>query len=92
MPDVRFDTYYRHDDPTRLLHAFADEYPELVHVESIGQSHEGRDIWFATVTNTAMGGADARVGWVVRAAGGGTVQVTARHDRAGEKAIKLALE
>ncbi|MDA1192387.1 MAG: M14 family metallopeptidase [Candidatus Poribacteria bacterium] len=55
MPDIRFDTYYRYDDLSRLLRAFADEYPNLVRVESVGKSHEGRDIWLATVTNFETG-------------------------------------
>ncbi len=55
MPDVRFDTYYRYDDLTRLLHAYAQEHPRLVRVESIGKSYEGRDIWLVTVTNTESG-------------------------------------
>src|SRR5690606_28198016 len=60
MPDIRFDTYYRHDDLTRLLHAYAAEYPNLVQVTSIGKSFEGRDIWLATVTNFAAGPADEK--------------------------------
>ncbi|MBW3623923.1 MAG: carboxypeptidase [Armatimonadetes bacterium] len=55
MPDIRFDTYYRYDDLTRLLHAYAEEYPRLVKVESIGKSYEGRYIWLATVTNADTG-------------------------------------
>jgi murein tripeptide amidase MpaA len=55
MPEVRFDTYYRYDDLTRILQAYATEYPRLVRLESIGQSYEGRDIWLVTVTNEATG-------------------------------------
>ncbi len=55
LAGLRFDTYYRYDDLTRFLHAFAEEHPTLVKVESIGASHEGRDIWLATVTNTVTG-------------------------------------
>jgi hypothetical protein len=55
MPDVQFDTYYRYDDLTRILHGYAAEYPHLLRVESIGQSFEGRDIWLATVTNFETG-------------------------------------
>ena len=57
MPDIRFDTFYRYDDLTRLVKAYAEEYPQLVRVESIGKSYEGRDIWVATVTNFASGDA-----------------------------------
>jgi len=55
MPEVQFNTYYRYDDLTRILHAFAAEYAALLRVESIGKSHEGRDIWLVTVTNSATG-------------------------------------
>jgi len=55
MPDVRFDTYYRYDDLTRILKEYAEEVPQLVRLESIGQSYEGRDIWVATVTNFQTG-------------------------------------
>ena len=55
MIDVRFDQFYRYDDLTRLVQAFAEEYPNLVRVKSIGKSHEGRDIWVVTVTNVATG-------------------------------------
>ncbi|MFZ5917761.1 MAG: M14 family metallopeptidase [Chloroflexota bacterium] len=55
VPDVRFDTYYRYADLTRILQAFASEYPHLVRLESIGKSYQGRDIWLARVTRFAAG-------------------------------------
>lgn len=55
MPEIHFDRYYRYDELTDLLHAFAQEYPQLVQLESLGQSYEGRDIWLATVTNFETG-------------------------------------
>ncbi|MBI5305707.1 MAG: carboxypeptidase [Chloroflexi bacterium] len=57
MPDVRFNKYYRYNELTRILKAFAKEHPKLVSIASIGKSYEGRDIWVATVTNTATGDA-----------------------------------
>jgi murein tripeptide amidase MpaA len=60
MPDIHFDRFYRYEDLSRLLMAFAAEYPQLVQVQSIGRSYEGRDIWLATVTNTATGPADEK--------------------------------
>jgi murein tripeptide amidase MpaA len=60
MPQVRFDTYYRYDELTRILHAFAEEYPQLVRIESIGKSYEGRDIWLLTLTNFATGPAEEK--------------------------------
>jgi hypothetical protein len=44
MPNVRFDTYYRYDDLTRILNEFVSENPELLKIESIGKSYEGRDV------------------------------------------------
>lgn len=55
MPELRFDRYYRYDALSQLLRAFADEFPNLVKLESIGKSYEGRDIWLLRVTNFATG-------------------------------------
>jgi len=55
MSDIRFDRYYRYPDLTRLLRELADQHPELLRVDKIGRSFEGREIWLATVTNVATG-------------------------------------
>ena len=60
MPDIHFDRYYRYDDLTTLLRAFADEYPRLASMESIGPSYEGRDIWLMTITNSETGPAEEK--------------------------------
>ena len=60
MPDIAFDRYYRYDELTSLLKAYADEYPHLVEVASIGKSHEGRDIWLVTVTDRLSGKHDEK--------------------------------
>ena len=57
-PTPRFDTFYKYDDLTRLLFAYAEAHPTLVAVRSIGKSHEGREIWVTTVTNIATGTAE----------------------------------
>ncbi|HTI48715.1 MAG TPA: M14 family metallopeptidase [Casimicrobiaceae bacterium] len=59
MP-AAFDRFYRYDELTKLLHTYAREHPRLVAIESIGRSHEGRDIWVLTVTNTATGPASEK--------------------------------
>ena len=65
MPTVQFNRFYRYAELSAILKAFAAEFPGWVHVESIGKSHEGRDIWVATVTNTATGPAyDKPAFWV----------------------------
>ena len=58
MPHIRFDCFYRYAELTVILKAFAAEYPTLVGIESIGKSHEGRDIWLLTVTNRSIGPAE----------------------------------
>jgi murein tripeptide amidase MpaA len=55
VPDVRFDRFYRYDELTEILQAWAEERPELLRVESIGSSYEGREIWLCTLTNAATG-------------------------------------
>ncbi|MFO1330117.1 MAG: M14 family metallopeptidase [Rubrivivax sp.] len=58
IPVPRFDHFYRHAELTRLLHDYAAALPGLVRVDSLGKSHEGRDIWLVTVTNTVTGPAE----------------------------------
>ena len=41
--------YLRFDDLTRQVHAWAEAYPALCRVRSIGQSLEGRDLWLVTI-------------------------------------------
>jgi murein tripeptide amidase MpaA len=52
---LQYDHFYRHDELGAFLHALAAEFPTLLAVESIGVSFQGREIWLATVTNTATG-------------------------------------
>lgn len=52
---MRFDRYYRYDDLTAHLRAWATEFSTLCKLESLGKSYEGRDIWIMTVTNFATG-------------------------------------
>lgn len=51
MPKIRFNKFYRYAELTRLLRAYVKEYPDLLRLESIGKSHEGRDVWLVTATN-----------------------------------------
>ncbi len=60
MPEIHFDRYYRYDDLTRLVQAYAAEFPNLVSVQSMGKSYEGRDIWIVTVTNSETGPAEEK--------------------------------
>jgi murein tripeptide amidase MpaA len=65
LGSLRFDRFYRYPELTALLKAFTAAYPQLVALESIGKSHEGRDIWLVTVTSAATGAAgDKPAFWV----------------------------
>jgi murein tripeptide amidase MpaA len=55
MPEIKFNQYYRYAELTSILHSFAQEFPHLVSIDSIGKSYEGRDIWLLTVTNFTTG-------------------------------------
>jgi murein tripeptide amidase MpaA len=55
MPKIRFNKFYRYNELTRLLKAYAKEYPSLIRLESSGKSHEGRDVWLVTATNFKSG-------------------------------------
>lgn len=55
MRKPRFDKYYRYDELTKLLKAYAKEYPNLLKLSSIGKSHEGREAWLVTATNFKSG-------------------------------------
>lgn len=55
MPEVRFNKYYKYDELTAVLQAWASAHPDRFRLASLGKSYEGRDIWLATVTNFATG-------------------------------------
>ena len=60
MSELRFDQLFKYDELTELVHMFAESYPQLVTVETIGKSYEGRDVWVAAVTNSATGPAEEK--------------------------------
>ncbi len=60
MPTVELNRFYKYEELSALLAAFAAEHPDLVQVESIGKSYEGRGIWLVTVTNLATGPASEK--------------------------------
>jgi hypothetical protein len=55
-----FDRYLRYDELVAWLHDIADEYPDLVALESYGHSYEGRDLWLVTVTDSSTGAHDTK--------------------------------
>ncbi|HEX6785914.1 MAG TPA: M14 family metallopeptidase [Acidimicrobiales bacterium] len=55
-----FDRFLRYDELTAELQAMAAGHADLLEVESIGRSYEGRDLWLATVTDRATGAHDTK--------------------------------
>lgn len=65
MPTIDYSRFYRYDDLIAHLRAFAEERPELVTLEFIGKSHEGRAIPLVTVTQRKTGAAaDKPAYWI----------------------------
>jgi murein tripeptide amidase MpaA len=63
--DVKFDRFYRFIEFSEILHWYAATYSEILCIESIGKSFEGRDIWVLTATNTKTGPAtDKPAYWI----------------------------
>jgi len=52
-----FDHILNYDELTKLLRSWADARPNLVAIESIGTTPQGRSIWFLTITNKKTGAA-----------------------------------
>jgi hypothetical protein len=55
MPAIVFNRIYRYSALTRLLKTIAEENPNLIHLESIGKSHERQDVWQVTAINLRSG-------------------------------------
>ncbi len=55
-----FDHILRYAELTDLLRAWAAARPDLVELESLGKTPEGRELWFLTLTARATGPASAK--------------------------------
>ena len=53
--ELRFDRYLDYGELSLALQDLVAAHPGLARLESIGKSHEGRDLWLVTVTNQATG-------------------------------------
>ena len=58
MTAPSFERFHRHAELAAILEGFAARHPHLFAVQSIGRSHEGRDIALVTATNTRTGPAE----------------------------------
>lgn len=52
--------YPAHDEMTAMLRGWEERFPDLVALESLGRSPEGRDLWSVTLTDRASGAPEAK--------------------------------
>ena len=58
--NVPLDRFVKFPELESILQGLAAAYPSLLSLSSIGRSHEGRDIWLCTITNTETGPANEK--------------------------------
>jgi murein tripeptide amidase MpaA len=57
VPTIDFSRFPRYEEIVAQLRAFVAEYPQLIELRVIGQSHEKRDIHVLAITNLSTGAA-----------------------------------
>ena len=63
--EVAFNRYYTSEGLAAIGKKIMKAYPDLVKMQSIGKSTEGRDIWMLAITNYKKGDADRKPGFYV---------------------------
>jgi hypothetical protein len=53
--EMDFSHYHTYDEITAFLRKWAETYPRIVDLYSVGKSFEGRDIWQITISNKSTG-------------------------------------
>lgn len=53
--DIAWNRYYDYDEMTVLLRQLEQAYPELLTLQSLGQSVQGREMWLMTLNNPETG-------------------------------------
>ncbi|MDA0329375.1 MAG: M14 family metallopeptidase [Gemmatimonadetes bacterium] len=62
---IDFDHYHTLTEIETYLQALASQFPDLVTLDVIGQSREGRDIWAVDINNSETGPASTKAGFYV---------------------------
>jgi murein tripeptide amidase MpaA len=65
--EMRFDTYHDYEAMTAHLKTLAANYSELATLTSLGQTHQGREIWLMTITNPQTGAPEDKPGYYLDA-------------------------
>jgi Zinc carboxypeptidase len=75
--DLAFNRYYTYDEVLAALRRMESAYPDLVALETIGKSLEGRDLVVATITNEKSGAeSDKPAMWIDANVHGNEIQGT----------------
>ena len=64
-PVIDWTRYHRYADLTRVLQELEAAYPQFMRLYSIGQSHQGRELWMAEITDFATGLAEDKPAYYV---------------------------
>ena len=65
--EVAWNRFYDTDSVYEILKRLNEAYPDLSSLQSIGKSHEGRDIWVLTITNEETGDHSDKPGMYIAA-------------------------
>ncbi len=57
---IAWNRYYTYDEVTNICRQIQKAYPDLVTIESIGKSYQGKDIWALTITDFKAGKPDTK--------------------------------
>ena len=62
---ISWNRYYDHAGIADICQKIAKAHPDLAHLESIGKSYGGRDLWCLTITDFKKGNADKKPGMYI---------------------------
>ena len=65
--EVAWNRFYDTDSVYEILKRLNEAYPDLSSLQSIGKSHEGRDMWVLTITNEEIGDHSDKPGMYIAA-------------------------
>jgi hypothetical protein len=65
VPELPFERFLTYREVTRFVRALADSAPDLVQLERLGVSREGRDLHLLTVTDSSTGPASEKPAYLI---------------------------
>ncbi|MCA9302743.1 MAG: hypothetical protein KC996_01325 [Phycisphaerales bacterium] len=58
--DIAWNRFYDYDEVTQIIKDLVSAYPELLTLQSLGKSEQGRDMWLITLNNPETGPAEEK--------------------------------